>query len=89
MSEDYYDVVKQALLDHIREIFEEMEEALVRSHEEKYAMLEDVLENASDVDELRVAFCQWHHDHSDDLDFEYELGELWANALANSDLDMS
>ena len=85
--EEHYDIVKQALLNHIREVFEEIEEDIARSHEEKYAMLEDALENASDVDELKVAFNQWYSDHADDLELEYEIEELWENALSNTDLD--
>lgn len=87
MSEEHYDIVKQALLEHIRKVFEEIEEDIARSHEEKYAMLEDALENASDVDELKVAFDQWYSDHAEDLELEYELEELWENALSNADLD--
>jgi len=87
MMEEHYDIVKQALLNHIREVFEEIEEDIARSHEEKYAMLEDALENASDVDELKVAFNQWYSDHADDLELEYEIEELWENALSNTDLD--
>ena len=87
MTEEHYDIVKQALLNHIREVFEEIEEDIARSHEEKYTMLEDALENASDVDELKVAFNQWYSDHADDLELEYEIEELWENALSNTDLD--
>lgn len=86
-SEDQYDIVKNALLNHIREVFEEIEEEIARYHEEKYAMLEDLLNNASDVEELQVAFGQWYNTHSEDLDFEYELEDLWQNALGNADID--
>ncbi len=82
MSDFQYDTVKTAILDHVRETFEEIEDGLARSHEEKYALLEDALENASDVDELKVAFEQWFADHSDELQLEYELDEMWAHAIA-------
>ncbi|MBP9731984.1 MAG: hypothetical protein KBD29_00835 [Candidatus Magasanikbacteria bacterium] len=82
MSDFQYDTIKTAILDHVRETFEEIEDGLARSHEEKYALLEDALENASDVDELKVAFEQWFADHSDELQLEYELDEMWAHAVA-------
>jgi len=81
MPESEYDEVKQSLLVYVREIFEEIEEGLARSHEEKYALLEDLLENAADVDELKVAFSQWYGDYADDLELEYELEEIWDNAI--------
>ncbi len=82
MSQEQYDLVKTAILDHVRETFEEIEGTLARSHEEKYALLEDALENASDVPELKVAFEQWFADHSEDLELEYELEEMWMHAVA-------
>ncbi len=85
--EEQYSQAKQALLAHIREVFSEREEDLVRSHEEKFALLEDSLENASDVDELRVAFEQWHMEHSDDLQFEYEVEEMWDHAMNTMDFE--
>ncbi|HAT03517.1 MAG TPA: hypothetical protein DCS29_01930 [Candidatus Magasanikbacteria bacterium] len=87
MPEDQYEIIKDALLDHVRDVFEEIEEDLARYHEEKYAMLEDALNSASDASELQVAFAQWYNDHADDLELEYELEELWQNALANADVD--
>ena len=87
-SEDHYDIVKEALLNHIREVFEEIEEEMARYHEEKYAMLEDSLNNASDAEELQVAFGQWFNDHSEDLDLEYDVEDLWQNALGNADIDL-
>ncbi len=82
MPQDHYTLVKDAILDHVRETFEEIEEGLARSHEEKYALLEDALENASDVEELKVAFEQWFADHSTELQLEYELEEMWIHAVA-------
>lgn len=88
MTEDRYDVMKNSILDYVRGLFEEIEEDMARSHEEKYAMLEDALENASDSDELRVAFDQWYSDHAEDLELEYEFEELWDNALANAETEL-
>ena len=82
MFQDQYTLVKNAILSHIRETFEEIEDGLARSHEEKYALLEDALENASDVPELKVAFEQWFTDHVEELEFEYELEEMWMQAIA-------
>ncbi|MFA7315142.1 MAG: hypothetical protein WC025_04440 [Candidatus Magasanikbacteria bacterium] len=84
-SDENYLLVKVALLNNVREIFEEIESELARFHEEKFAMLEDALEGASDTEELQVAFSQWFNDHADDLDLGYELEEIWNNAL--DDLD--
>lgn len=85
-NEEHFDIVKDALLAHMRGLFEELEEEVALSHEEKYALLEDSLENASDVDELRVAFEQWHSDHAREIDLQYEVDEIWDAAL-NADLD--
>lgn len=82
MAQDHYTLVKDAILGHVRETFEEIEDGLARSHEEKYALLEDALENASDVAELKVAFEQWFADHAEELELEYELDEMWAHAVA-------
>ena len=86
MSEELnHDEIKQSVLNHIRALFEEMEEEMAMSHQEKYALLEDSFENAADVSELRVAFEQWYADHADDVDFEQELEELWDLATAQSE----
>lgn len=79
---DQYHTTKHAVLNHIQQLFEEMEDEMAISHQEKFALLEDAFENASDEDELRVAFEQWYHDHSDDVDFEHEMDELWDIALS-------
>ncbi|MBI2990268.1 MAG: hypothetical protein HYY51_03735 [Candidatus Magasanikbacteria bacterium] len=81
MDELDHSSVKQALLKHVREIFEEIESELARSHEERYALLEDSLENASDGEELRVAFEQWYADHAEDMSLDYGLEEIWDNAV--------
>jgi len=87
MNPDHYDVLKDALLNHVRDIFSEIEAELARSHEEKYAMLEDAMHNASDVDELQVAFEQWYNDHAEDLDLEYSIEDMWQNAIGDAELD--
>ncbi len=81
MGAHEYDNVKEAVLGHIQALFQEMEQEMAMSHQEKYALLEDAFENATDVDELRVAFEQWYTDHSDELDFEHEVEELWGQAV--------
>src|SRR3989339_1190859 len=86
MSEDSYLKTKEAVLKHIQQLFEEMEEEMVLSHQEKYTLLEDMFENATDEDELRVAFDRWYADHSDELKLDYEAEELWDQALGG-DLD--
>lgn len=85
MDEERHVNIKQALLDHVRELFQEIEADLARSHEERFAMLEDMLENASDTDELRVAFEQWYADHAEELELEYELEEMWDQAVHRSE----
>ena len=81
MSEQDYDDVKESVLAHIQGLFQELEEDMAMSHQEKYTLLEDVFENASDAEELKVAFDQWYTDHSDDLKLDYTVGELWDQAL--------
>mgnify|MGYP007123665857 CR=1 FL=1 len=81
MSEDNYDDVKESVLSHIQSLFHELEEDMAMSHQEKYTLLEDIFENASDVDELKVAFEQWYAEHVGDLDLEYKVDELWDQAL--------
>jgi len=80
MTERKYD--EEAVLSHIQNLFDEMEESMAMSHQEKYTLLEDVFENASDTDELRVAFDQWYADHADDLGLEYDADELWDQSLS-------
>jgi hypothetical protein len=83
MEDEKFYKTKQAVLNHIQTIFEEMEEEQVLSHQEKYALLEDAFESASDADELYVAFEQWYNDHIDELNFEHSLEELWDQALSD------
>lgn len=80
--EEAHDQIKQLVLDYIRELFEEMEEDMAMSHQEKYTLLEDAFESAADASELRVAFEQWYSDHSEDIDFEHDLDELWNQATS-------
>ena len=81
MEEEHFDKTKQAVLGHIQTLFEEMEEEMVMSHQEKFALLEDSLGSASDADELYVAFGQWYQDHVGELSFEHTVEELWDQAL--------
>jgi len=81
MLEERYQEIKEAVLAHIQTLFEELEEDMAMSHQEKYALLEDAFENASDEGELRVAFEQWHADHAEDMGLQYKPGELWEQAL--------
>lgn len=81
MNEEHFESVKGSLLDHMRSLFEELEEEIARSHEEKYAILEDSLHNASDIDELRVAFEQWYSDYAQEIDLGYEVDEIWDTAV--------
>lgn len=80
-SEERYDEVKEAVLTHIQNIFAELEEEMAMSHQEKYALLEDSFEGATDEDELRVAFERWYADHAEDLKLDYNVDELWESAL--------
>ena len=82
MDDQHYDKTKRSVLEHIQNLFEEMEEESVMSHQEKYTLLEDAFENASDSDELKVAFEQWYADHADDVEFEHDSDELWDQAVA-------
>lgn len=82
MSEERFDTMRQSVLDHVRELFEEIEAEMAMSHQEKYALLEDAFAGAIDEDELRVAFEQWYQEHSDALELEHSLDELWDNATA-------
>lgn len=81
MHEEQLDSIKNNLLDHMRGLFEEIEEGMARTHEEKYALLEDAVSNATDFDELQVAFEQWYLDHADDVNLEYEVEEIWDAVL--------
>ena len=81
-EEQQYESVKAALLDYVQAMFAEMEQDMARSHQEKYALLEDALANATDTDELRVAFEQWYNDHVGEIEFEHESDDMWSQAVA-------
>lgn len=78
---DVFNKVKRALLDHVHATFEEMEQSAALRHQERFALLEDSFESATDVDELRVAFEHWHSDHSEDLELEQDVDEMWDAAM--------
>lgn len=73
--------VKNAVLAHVQSIFDEMEESMAMSHQEKYALLEDACENATDKDELRVALDQWYAEHGEELELDRDSEEIWHEAL--------
>lgn len=85
MIEQDYDAIKESVLAHMQALFEEMEEEMAVSHQEKYALLEDAFENATDIDELRVAFEQWYAEHAEELELEHEADELWDMAMSSHD----
>jgi len=84
-DEQQFETTKRTVLKHIESMFEELEEEMALSHQEKYALLEDAFENATDVDELRVAFAQWYNEHTQELELEHELEELWSQALSSAE----
>lgn len=67
---------KKALLDFIQEVLQEIEEEAAISHGEKYALLEDALNSATDKSELRLAFEQWCNDN-DDIGLGYSPEDIW------------
>lgn len=85
MQEEQFELIKANLLGHIRELFKEIEEEVARSHEEKYALLEDAVNNTSDINELRVAFEQWYSDRIAEIDFGYDIDEIW-DAVVNAEV---
>jgi hypothetical protein len=82
MEDANHDQIKKSVLSFIQNLFEEMEEEMAMSHQEKYALLEDAFENAADSGELRIAFEQWYADHVEEIDFGHELEELWEQAVS-------
>lgn len=85
--DDHYHITKQAVLTHVQKLFQEIEEEMAISHQEKFALLEDAFESASDADELRVAFEQWFQDHADDVEFDMDADDLWDSAINQMDED--
>jgi len=82
MDQRDHSEIKNLVLAHVKKMFEEMEQELALSHQEKYALLEDAFENAADNNELRIAFEQWYADHANEIQFEHEVDELWEQAVA-------
>lgn len=89
MPEEKYKEIKNALLEHIQAMLQEMEEELAFSHQEKYALLEDSLNSATDQDELRVAFEQWYNEHSGDIGWDFESAELWNQAVGDKGVELA
>ena len=90
MSEEKFEKTKDTVLAHVQNLFEELEQEMAVSHQEKYALLEDAFENASDEDELRVAFEQWFSEHSDDLNLDYnDADEFWAAAMGEDAVSLT
>ena len=90
MQEVPFSQMKDAILAHVDSVFHEIEDALALQHQEKYTLLEDACENATDVEELHVAFQQWFAEHVDELQLEQTSGELWDGIMAHledEDLD--
>ena len=85
MEEINHEEVKKSVLKFIQSLFEEMEEEMAMSHQEKYPLLEDAFENAGDANELRIAFEQWYSDHADDVDFGQEMDDLWDQAISSTE----
>lgn len=81
MHEEMLEKIKENLLEHMRTVFAEVEEGMARTHEEKFALLEDAINTAGDFDELKVVFEQWHSDHAADVNIEYEVEEIWDAVL--------
>jgi len=86
MSERSFETAKKQLLGHVQNLFEELEQEMAFSHQEKYILLEDICENASDIDELKVAFERWYIEHEQDIRFEYSIQELWDHAMNDDTL---
>ena len=87
MQEEKFEKMKSDVLAHMQDLFEQMEGDMQLAHQEKYALLEDGFGQASDIDELRIAFEQWYQSHAEDLDLEYSSDELWENATVNDEED--
>lgn len=85
----HLEVAKEKLLVHVQRLFEEMEHEMSMMHQEKYVFLEDICENASDVEELRVAFHRWYSEHAEDMGLEHDAVDLWDQALALDKKDES
>lgn len=87
MTEDRFEETKSSVLGHVEQLFKQIEAEMAMSHQEKFTLLEDAFEQATDESELRVAFDQWYADHSSEIDFEHEPDELWDHAINAEDDD--
>lgn len=87
MPASKYEQIKSAVLSHIQSLFDELEKEMALSHQEKYALLEDAFESATDEEELKVAFDQWHTEHAEDLKLEEKANDLWAQALGEKGIE--
>lgn len=76
-----FEKARTDVLSHVETLLEEIEHEIALSHQEKFALLEDSFTNASDIDELRVAFDQWYSEHAEDIGFEHTSDEMWDHAL--------
>lgn len=85
MNEEHFESAKESILEYVQTMFEQMEEDMAMSHQEKYALLEDAFENATDLDELRVAFEQWYNDNAEELGLDLDLEDMWAQARASAE----
>ncbi|MFB6226334.1 MAG: hypothetical protein ABEJ02_03195 [Candidatus Paceibacteria bacterium] len=85
-DEDSHEQLKKAVLSYIQKRFEEIEQDLAMSHQDKYAKLEDSLEGSTDESELKVAFERWYREHRNDISIEEEVDELWEQVLVHHDL---
>ena len=79
-NEDFFEDTKEAVLAHVGHLFEEMEGEAAMRHQEKYTLLEDAFDAATDGDELRVAFEQWYGEHAEELELD-DAETLWGEAV--------
>lgn len=86
MEDIEHENLQQAILDYLRTRFDEIEDDLAVSYQEKYAHLEDVISQAVDKEELKVAFERWYLEHQEDLEILEDIDDLWEQALVHHDL---
>lgn len=78
--------LQQAVLGYIRSRLNEVEQDLAVSFQDKYAHLEEVITQAVDKEELKVAFERWYIEHREDLKALEGIDDLWEQALVHHDL---
>jgi hypothetical protein len=83
--DEKFELIKQALLEYMREYFDEMERAYSKTLQSKLALLEDSLQDATELSELKVAFEQWYFEHERGIDFEHDVMALWELAISRID----